>query len=45
MISLIVPVLIVAPIFGGFYYWTRRQGLSTTGQAAEGEQARGASRC
>ena len=38
MISLIVPVVIVALIFGGFYYWARRQGLLTTGQAAEGEQ-------
>ena len=38
MISLIVPVVFVALIFGGFYYWARRQGLLTTGQAAEGEQ-------
>jgi hypothetical protein len=36
--SLIVPIVIVALIFGGFYYWARRQGLLTTGQAAEGEQ-------
>ena len=36
--SLIVPVVIVALIIGGFYYWARRQGLLTTGQAAEGEQ-------
>ena len=33
-----MPVAIVALIFGGFYYWARRQGLLTTGQAAEGEQ-------
>ena len=38
LISLIAPVVIVALIFGGFYYWARRQGLVTTGQAAEGEQ-------
>jgi hypothetical protein len=38
MLSVIVPVVIVALIFGGFYYWARRQGLLTTGQAAEGEQ-------
>ena len=38
MISLIVPVVIVALIFGGFYYWARRQGLPATGHAAEGEQ-------
>ena len=31
-------VVIVALIFGGFYYWAQRQGLLTTGQAAEGEQ-------
>ena len=37
-ISLIVPVAIVALIFGGFYYWARRQGLLTSGQAAESEQ-------
>ena len=37
MLSLIVPVVIVALIFGGFYYWARRQGLPATGQAAEGE--------
>jgi hypothetical protein len=37
MISLVVSVVIVALIFGGFYYWARRQGLLTTGQAAEGE--------
>ena len=35
--SLIVPIVIVALIFGGFYYWARRQGLLTTGQGAEGE--------
>ena len=38
LLSLIVPVAIVALIFGGFYYWARRQGLLTAGQAAEGEQ-------
>ena len=38
MISLIVPVVVMALIFGGFYYWARRQGLLTTGQAAEDEQ-------
>ena len=38
LMSLIVPVAIVALIFGGFYYWARRQGLLTAGQAAEGEQ-------
>jgi hypothetical protein len=38
LMSLIVPVAIVALIIGGFYYWARRQGLLTTGQAAEGEQ-------
>ena len=37
MLSVIVPVVIAALIFGGFYYWARRQGLLTTGQAAEGE--------
>ena len=37
MISLIVPVVIVALVFGGSYYWARRQGLLTTGQTAEGE--------
>jgi hypothetical protein len=36
MISLVVSVVIVALIFGAFYYWAR-QGLSTTGQAAEDE--------
>ena len=36
--SLVVPVVIVALIVGGFYYWARRQGLITTGRAAEGEQ-------
>jgi hypothetical protein len=29
----------VALIFGGFYYWARRQGLLTTEKAAEGQQA------
>jgi len=38
LMSLIVPVAIVALIFGAFYYWARRQGLLTTGQATEGEQ-------
>ena len=38
MMSLIVPVVIVALIFGGFYYWAQRQGSLTTGQAAEGGQ-------
>ena len=37
-ISLIVPVAIVALVVGGFYYWARRQGLLTTGQAAEAGQ-------
>lgn len=37
MISLVVSAAIVALIFGGFYYWARRQGLSATGQAAEDE--------
>ena len=37
LMSLIVPVVVVALIFGGFYYWARRQGLLTTGQAAESE--------
>ena len=37
MISLVVSATIVALIFGGFYYWARRQGLSATGQAAEDE--------
>ena len=36
LMSLIVPVVVVALIFGGFYYWARRQGL-LTGQAAESE--------
>ena len=37
----LVPLLVivaVALIFGGFYYWARRQGLLTAGQAAEGKQ-------
>ena len=38
MISLVATVVIVALIFGGFYYWARRQGLLPAGQAAEGEQ-------
>jgi hypothetical protein len=38
MLSLVVPAVIVALIFGGSYYWARRQGLLTAGQAAEGEQ-------
>ena len=38
LMSLMAPVVIVALIFGGFYYWARRQGLLTTGQAGEGEQ-------
>ncbi len=29
-------IVAVALIFGGFYYWARRQGLLATGQAAEG---------
>ena len=37
MISLLVSAAIVAMIFGGFYYWARRQGLSTADQAPEGE--------
>jgi len=37
MISLVVSAAIVALIFGGFYYWARRQGLSGSGQAAEDE--------
>jgi hypothetical protein len=37
----LMPLLVivaVALIFGGFYYWARRQGLLTTGQAAEGKR-------
>ena len=38
-VSLIAYVVIAALVFGGFYYdWAQRQGLLTTGQAAEGEQ-------
>src|SRR5512138_3558471 len=37
MFGLILLVVIVALAFGGFYYWARRQGLLTAGQAAEGE--------
>jgi hypothetical protein len=37
-VSLFVMIVAVALIFGGFYYWARRQGLLTTGQAAEGRQ-------
>ena len=36
--SAIVLVGILALIFGGFYYWARRQGLLTIDQAPEGEQ-------
>lgn len=40
MFGLMPLVLIVAVIliFGGFYYWARRQGLLTTGQTAERKQ-------
>jgi hypothetical protein len=38
MFGLMSLLVIVALIFGGFYYWARRQGLLTAGQAAEGEQ-------
>jgi hypothetical protein len=34
----LVAIVAVALIFGGFYYWARRQGLLTTGQAAQGKQ-------
>jgi hypothetical protein len=37
----LMPLLVivaVALIFGGFYYWARRQGMVATGQAAEGKQ-------
>jgi hypothetical protein len=37
----LMPLLVivaVALIFGGFYYWARRQGLLTTEQAPEGKQ-------
>jgi hypothetical protein len=37
----LVPLLLIvalALIFGGFYYWARRQGLLATGQAAGGKQ-------
>jgi hypothetical protein len=33
----LVVVVAVALIFGGFYFWARRQGLLTTGQAAQGK--------
>jgi hypothetical protein len=36
--SLLVLIVAVALIFGGFYYWARRQGLLTTEQGAEGTQ-------
>lgn len=39
--SLIVPLFFAALIFGGFYYWARRQGLVRTEGAAEGEQRKG----
>ena len=41
MFGLMPLVLIVgvALIFGGFYYWARRQGLLTTEKGAEGQQA------
>lgn len=38
MFGLVSLLVIVALIFGGFYYWARRQGLLTTGKAAEGKQ-------
>lgn len=37
-VPLLVLIVAVALIFGGFYYWARRQGLLTTGRAAEGKQ-------
>ena len=37
LMSLVV-IVAVALIFGGFYYWARRQGLLTTGHAAAGKQ-------
>jgi hypothetical protein len=37
MFGLISLLVIVALIFGGFYYWARRQGLLTAGQATEEE--------
>ncbi len=39
MVSLRVLAVAVALIFGGFYYWARRQGLITTGEAAPGKQS------
>ena len=36
LMPLVIAVAVVL-IFGGFYYWARRQGLLTTGQAAEGK--------
>ena len=41
LIALIALVLIAALIFGGFYKWTRRQGLVPAEHAAEGEQRKG----
>jgi len=33
-------IVVVALIFGSFYFWARRQGLLATEPAAEGEQGR-----
>jgi len=35
MVGLILAIVVVALIFGGFYYWARRQGLVTTEPAGE----------
>ncbi len=37
MVWLLFAIAAVAVVFGGFYYWARKQGL-TTGQAAEGKR-------
>ena len=38
MFGLVPLIVAVALIFGGFYYWARRQGLLATGQTAGGKQ-------
>jgi hypothetical protein len=38
MFGLGLIIVVAAPIFGGFYYWARRQGLLVIEPAAEGEQ-------
>jgi hypothetical protein len=40
-ITSLAAIVAVALIFGGFYYWARRQGLLTTGQATQGKQGTG----